>query len=120
MAARTGQCTQNDCFQSRSIRRRRSRKAVDPAKLEAQQGPVHAALAYIEEKQEKGFNMDVRAGERVPEEDPAALDDAQHAALTERSARLRLITERSAQLKVLERQSAPILSLSKAESDSED
>ncbi|HEY2069608.1 MAG TPA: hypothetical protein VGG48_08655 [Rhizomicrobium sp.] len=84
-------------------------ESVSTEKLEAQKGPVRAALEYIEEKQEAGFNMEVRVGD--PPTGGDGQDEGRAAELAQINARLIEIAKNVAQLKVLERQTTPILSL---------
>jgi hypothetical protein len=87
--------------------------AVDTEKLLAIKMQVQGALEYLAEKQEKGFNMDVRTG--APPEIPNEVEaeTAELKKIQRESRRLREITRKSAEMKVLERQSTPILNLTK-------
>ncbi|MBI1330407.1 MAG: hypothetical protein GC166_10970 [Alphaproteobacteria bacterium] len=92
--------------------------SVDADKLEANAGPVAQALEYIEEKQERGFNMDVRAGQISKEVlDNPNNDDTRRRELSKMSSRLAEIESKSAHLKILKRQKTPILSLTKVNSE---
>ena len=87
-------------------------QSIDPVALNQHSNAVRAALEYIEERQERGFNMDVRVGppdEAVDSENPPT--DAAAALIQAKRARLQEIADRSAHLKVLEAQTVPILSL---------
>jgi hypothetical protein len=86
--------------------------AVDQQQLAQNKGPVAAALFYICEKHEKGFNIDVRVGKIADEPAPQTGGaGATTETIESRAARLRAITQRSAEITVLENQTAPILSL---------
>jgi hypothetical protein len=91
-------------------------QSVDREKLESNKGPVGAALEYIEAKQERGFNMDVRVGALEAPREAAPDEDVEKREQIERlRARLAAIAKRSAELKVLERQSHPILEIEHSE-----
>ncbi len=92
-------------------------ESVDREKLNNLRGQVQAALEYLAENQDKGFNMDVRVGEPDDDEadaDPDA-DEVTVARIELARNRLRAIAEKSAEMKVIERQSTPILSLTSRE-----
>jgi Tfp pilus assembly protein PilE len=85
--------------------------AVNVEKLKVNRTQVQSALEYLAEKQERGFNMDVRAGEPVESPTEVEAETAELKRIQKESRRLREITRKSAEMKVLERQAAPILTL---------
>lgn len=84
--------------------------SVDRKKLENHKKAVTEALRYMAEKQELGFNMEVRTSS-IEETAGKDADEKKVAVIEQRKARIAKITARSAQLKVLTKQEAPILKL---------
>lgn len=93
--------------------------SVDRGKLQANRGAVIEAVKYMHDKQELGFNMEVRAGDPVPEEGGDAAEDGAQvvAAIQERNEKIRLISAKAAELKVIKASSTPVLSLPIADED---
>jgi len=94
--------------------------AVDAEKLLNNKVPLQAALEYLSEGQEKGFNMDVRAGLPTMEQPDGTASPDRILELEKEASRIRAITEKSAQMNVLERQTAPILSLTNTKTTDQD
>lgn len=86
--------------------------SVDAAKLIQHRGQVIEAVKYLHDKEEVGFNMEVRTGD-VPEDATEASepDVAKREQINSRHAKIRAISTKAATLKVLTKQSLPILTL---------
>jgi hypothetical protein len=86
--------------------------SVDPAKLEAKRELVIEAVRYMHDKQELGFNMEVRTG--TPEADvteEAEADAEKRQQINAHRAKIREISSKAATMKVLTQQNTPILTL---------
>ena len=87
------------------------KSGADPQKVENNKGALLAALKYLMQKMEKGFNMDVRSAPPSEDEIKNEGDADKKRALEESRTRLIALQQKSANIKLLEQQSAPILNL---------
>jgi hypothetical protein len=91
-------------------------RAVNVETLNQQKGPIKAALQFLCEKHEKGFNLDVRVGKITDRPGDELTRDVSNAEeIADRALRLKAIVQKSTQLTQLERQAEPILSLTAGE-----
>lgn len=89
--------------------------AVDVAALKQQRQPIIAAFFYLATLVQRGFNMDVRAGEQPEEKEGDAEEETSELKqLRTLQARLRRIGSQAADLKLIQGQTAPILSIEDA------
>lgn len=90
-------------------------ESIDPEALANKKVLLQNALEYFAQAQDRGFNMDVRAGlletDSADEEDQSKLDEIETA-----NTRLRVLTEKISHMKMIERQTKPILSLTEENS----